>query len=214
MRRLISLVALALPLLFSLGALADDPGKAASNDRSDSSREKRSDKTETIRGTIAGVTILGEMEVNNATHQAQAAEASYITVVGWPAHHGSGEHAAHNRDKDVKTTSANSGDKSEANRKERHRANVYVIALTPNTKVSESQDAKSSTASEIPFEAIEVGDRVEVTFQCRDLDKNQAAQKHGRHRTFYGMANSIKVLPEVHDRSTGGRSESSDKSNK
>jgi len=127
---------------------------------------------------------------------------------------------ANSNDQDKNKTNANSGSNANANASSgsgRRRHNLYIVWLTPMTEVRDATSSTSSTSSSSTnksgsgndanrnaWGAIEVGDRVEVTFERREIDRSggnaQGAQggqddrRHGRHRTFFGNARSIKIL--------------------
>jgi len=164
----------ALGLGFGLGASAfaqaDKPGQNSNQAG-----------TTTIHGTVAGVTAEGELAIDYRTKKAVLVETAYLTVVGAPAgKEGSGK-----------------------------RANVYVVALSPQTKVYQASDDDEKTAkkSEASMNSLEVGDPVVIEFQPAD-DSDATAGikqtsdmrgKHGRHRTYFGVAKSIVILPPKGD---------------
>jgi len=183
--------------------------------------DRHAGKQETIRGVIAGVTVAGEMAINYRSNRAEAVEMSYLTIVGSPEHGKmSGKDTAtartgeerRDRDRDRGERSSMAG---------RHRHNVYIVWLTPNTKVCEANQSGSGQANardsergaaskprELSWEQLEVGDHVEVTFTRREGTDSTASgpaqatsgtatsRKHGRHRTYFGDAVSITILPE------------------
>jgi len=198
----------------------DQQGQAQGQSRND--KDRHAGKQETIRGVIAGVTVAGEVAVNYQSNRAEAVEMSYLTIVGSPEH---GQRASQGtatastgteRDRD---RDRDRGDRS--SRAGRHRHNVYLVWLTPNTKVCEAQQAGGGQANkqdsekgsaqkprELSWEELEVGDHVEVTFTRREgtdsAGSGQAnaptgtasSRKHGRHRTYFGDAVSVTILPE------------------
>ena len=153
-------------------------------------------KRETIRGVIAGVTVMGEMTFDPATNRAQAAEASYLTIVGSPTNQASlmgraGDNA----------TTANTDQQG------RSRHNIYALWVTPQTSI---RDATSQTTTGNPvnaatpaaFDRIEIGDKVEVTYIRRenansaggDPRNEMRLRRHGRHRTYSGDVVSVTIL--------------------
>jgi hypothetical protein len=86
------------------------------------------------------------------------------------------------------------------------RHNVYIVWLTPKTKVCETTQ-KSGTSEhakkEVMLDKLEVGDRVEVQFAPAEdsvahnnvHQSQQIRQKHGCHRTHVGYATEITILP-------------------
>jgi len=110
---------------------------------------------------------------------------------------------------------------------ERHRHNVYIVWLTPRTEVRLANSARRgdgdrdrdrdgqnndqrnqnanaganayANATQVSFENLEVGDRVEVRFNARNTaseNQTSANRRHGRHRTYYGDATAITILAE------------------
>ncbi len=166
-------------------------------------------KQETVRGVIAGVTVAGEMAIDHTSRRAQTVETTYLTVVGSPAWSRSG---------------APKGDDVDKNRAggEPRRQNVYVISLGPKTEVRDSTALQVENHEEIQgnnpglrgkpatTDALEVGDRVRVTFDRRDPGNSDdggrpQARKHGRHRTYFGDATSINILSGPDHRSPADR---------
>ena len=168
---------------------------------------------ETIHGIIAGITAEGEVFFDHQTNTAVKAEAAFLTVVGSPVHPGAaagGEHHA--------ATTATAGQHAQTGE---HRHNVYIVWLTPKTKVCEmtyqagaagtAAHAKSEHAKkEVALDELEVGDRVEVAFTPHEESASHAnvhqtehmRNKHGRHRTHVGNATAITILlPAEHAQS-------------
>jgi len=195
----------------------DDKDKKASGNQSQGHEM-------TVRGVVSGVTVVGETDIDFATHQARTAEMTYVTVIGHPSHHDaqhqaadkgkSNEQASSDRSKDkdsnVKQTSnASARESGQSGEHHGHRMNLYVMAISDKTKVCQCQDsgekgsASASQDKECGLEKLEIGDRVEVTFTSKMADKGQnqggskqAEQKHGRHRTYLGMATAIRIMDE------------------
>jgi hypothetical protein len=138
---------------------------------------------QTIRGVVAGITLIGETVINFETKQAEAARASYLTILGSPSN-GDQNH--------------NNGNNNNANVRRGERDNVYIVAITPNTQVRmASESGQANKNNQEAFENLEVGDQVEVAFTPSDLDRNRrqaSDHRHGRDRTFHGDAVSIKIL--------------------
>jgi len=195
-------------LPMALGLILTPVVLAADDDK------KSSDKkggAHTVRGVVSEVTILGETDVDYATRKVVTAEATFVTVIGHAAHH----QAAHEQaaaDKDKKDTDAKAASNASPERREsRRRMNVYILAVSPRTKVCEVvAAAKGSPAKEeeAKFDDLEIGDRVEIAFQPKmatkeathsNNDSKKLSQKHGRHRVFFGTAEAIKLLPEHMD---------------
>jgi len=204
---------MALALILVPVARAADDEKTASDKKGEE---------QTIRGVISEVTILGETDIDYATRKAVTAEATFLTVIGHPSshdamHRGGGEKANaqasadkdKTQDKDVKQTTNDSGAGQRSAGGARHRMNVYVVAVSPRTKVCECKETGKSGFESLKEEAcdldnLEIGDRVEISFNpkmmARTTDEkaetHPANRKHGRHRTFFGDASSVKILPE------------------
>jgi len=177
---------------------------------------------QTIRGVVSEVTILGETDIDNKTGKAVTAEATFLTIIGhpWNAEHmkkeGAQASSDKDKDRDVKRTA---NDSARSGERPRHRMNVYVVAITSKTKCCECTEtgkAGSASTKEEPcsIDKLEIGDHVEVCFSPPEASKssgeknNAYAQKHGRHRTFFGTANAVKILDEPIG---SGHSASSDK---
>lgn len=165
-------------------------------------RNQKSTETETIRGVIAAVTAEGEMMIDYKSNRATAAEAVFLTVVGSPV---------------VADRDSNARDRATTTQDERHgssarkRHNVYMVWLTPRTKICEVSSASGNTGQaqgrsqnqkkEVTLDQLEVGDHVEVAFSHEERSANAPAHQsermrrtHGRHRTFVGSAASITIL--------------------
>jgi hypothetical protein len=170
---------------------ANGPVRADDNAKDDGKRM-------TVRGVIAGVTVEGETAIDYATHRAMTVEASFLTIVGSPVQ----------RDA---TSSGNQSQATDRDRGGRHRHNVYVVWMTPNTEISDATGGgdtsgdrsknQGGTPVRTSFDKIEVGDRVEVTLIRREQSNSaggspeaQRAARHGRHRTYFGNATSITIL--------------------
>jgi hypothetical protein len=172
----------------------------------------------TLHGVVAGITAEGEVFYNHQTNAAVRAEGAFLTVVGSPIH-------SEANDKEQRSATAGN---------ERHAAvggrrhNVYIVWLTPQTKVCEtaretgtSENAKTSehAKKECTLDKVEVGDHVEVQFIPEEDSaahnnihlSQQMRQKHGRHRTHVGYATAITIMPPREHAQAG--SESGTKSN-
>jgi hypothetical protein len=166
---------------------------------------------ETIRGVVAAITAEGEATFDFRSNRAVMAEAAFLTVVGSP----------------VKSEAGDSGRRTNANDKEkfgssgRRRHNVYMVWLTPRTKICESsgEHGKSNQTQsqpgekkEVMLDQLEVGDHVEIQFSRREESgansfahqTEQMRRKHGRHRTFVGNAASITILASYKDEDRSG----------
>lgn len=209
----------ALGLMLAPAAWAGDDNKKS---------EGAKGQEQKVWGVVSEVTVLGETDIDYKTRKAVTAEATFVTIIGHPAHHDAMHKDAatagnENKDRDVKRTSndssANSGERH------RHRMNVYVVAVSPKTKVCEvramGKDSSASAKEEAcELDKLEIGDRVEVCFEPKMDSKSSgdkeeargALSKHGRHRTYFGTATAIKIMDEPTH--FGPSSSSSDKSDK
>lgn len=153
--------------------------------RGDDKESKTNAQTpQTIRGTIAGVTLEGELTIDFKTNRAVEADMTLLTIVGAPARDDSDDKSAHDQ--------------------HHHRHNLYVIWLGQGSKVTDAkgntiQDKKATQAE--PWNDIEVGDHVEVEFTPRELASqadHPSRRKHGRHRITFGDAKCVKILTTPH----------------
>lgn len=197
--QLAGLTTLALGLALGLGASA----QTRDNDKD---KDKGTAKQMTVHGVIASVTVEGELAIDYKAKKAVEAEMTFVTIIGSPrGERRDGDNAARNNDRDNAARKGNreAGDRDNR-RAERRRHNVYVVWLTPKTQFrdAEAGDNKDKDKA-LTLNDLEVGDRVEVTFNVRD-ETNAGAQnqteeirrKHGRHRTYFGDATSISLLAE------------------
>jgi len=175
-------------------------GASAPAQKSDNDRD--AGKGETVRGVIAGVTLAGEMVIDETTRRVQASDMMFLTVVGSPV----GDAAS----------SSGTKDRGEARGAGRNRArhNVYVVKLGPKTEVRDATahpgDKNEGKTYESPgprdnpvaVETLEVGDQVRVTFTRRDPSGAAGGgnpppdRRHGRHRIYFGNATSVVILSE------------------
>jgi hypothetical protein len=204
---LASIATMALAILFAPAAWGQE-GRSATG-RDDKNRSGKDDQkqnasaTETIRGVIAGVTAEGEVTFDYAHNRAVAAEAAFLTVVGSPVK--SEKEATEHADK--ARAEENSGHSA------RKRHNVYIVWLSPRTKVCECMEGSGRSNAAKPesdkgekkacsLDKLEIGDHVEVQFQPRDESTEthfahqteRMREKHGRHRTHVGFATEVTIL--------------------
>lgn len=165
---------------------------------------------QTIRGTVAGVTSIGEAVIDPLTNIAIVAEVDYLTILGSPAGDQHGKRSSHSdeasQDKDQADREKHHADQTQqtgskdSKEKMSQRQNLYLVAITPDTKVqmakhdsksSSSQDNQASdksrqeqssddAGSRQAFEKLEIGDKVRVEFvSARQMqgkgDSNQQA---------------------------------------
>ena len=184
---------LAVPASWVL-ALALCGGASAQDSKRDQDNKggRQAVESETIRGVISGVTIAGELAIDYRTRRAVEAETALLTVVGTPSRDGKERQESGGDDK--------GNDKGKLRH---HRHNVYVLVLSPRTEVKDARDSggKSENAKPSSLDELEVGDRVEVKFTPREDGRSggtdQARRaKHGRHRTYFGDAMTITILPQ------------------
>ncbi len=212
MRMLTAAMSVALILAMGLNASAQDADDTKAKD------DQGSAERQTIRGTVAGVTVVGETMIDHEPHRAAVAQASYLTILGSPRrdearHEGQGgdpqkpQEVRRDSSAEGKDEESGHGSQGDAGPAQRRRSNVYLVAITPRTKVFESSGDDSSGAkgsasredqgqSQASFERVELGDRVEVEFRSEHATTRRTNdRRHGRHRTFRGMATSITILP-------------------
>jgi hypothetical protein len=153
---------------------------------------------------IAGVTAEGETMFDYRTNRAIRAEAAFLTVVGSPV-----------KTEGAEATRTATGSSEERGASNRRRHNVYIVWLTPRTKICEAQGHGEKTAAagetersgqkrEVACDNLEVGDHVEIQFTKNDdsgstgtaHQTEQMRRKHGRHRTHVGFASEITILQE------------------
>ena len=154
-------------------------------------------------------------------NRAVAAEAAFLTVVGSPTN------GMHGNDANRSAAAANE-ERGASNRK---RHNVYIVWLTPRTKICEatrqrlgrrplrSETQRSEQKREVALENLEVGDHVEIQFTENDdparpallTRTEQMRRKHGRHRTHVGFATEVTICPPArwarHDAADGTKGE-------
>jgi len=203
------------------GAQGQNPtARGAQNDGAGQNRNQPAAEAETIRGVIAGITAEGEVMLDYRTNVAARTEAAFLTVVGSP----------------IKSEKSGEDRRSATAGSEKHgfsggkRHNVYIVWMTPRTKVCEAtagpgssnrdqrenpgQTQSQSEKKEVTLDKLEVGDHVEIQFNHREESgatnnvhqTERMRQKHGRHRTFVGSATSITILPPMeHQQSGSGR---------
>lgn len=150
---------------------------------------------QTIRGTVAGVTTVGEAVIDPKTGRAVAVQQNYLTVLGSPAMGGQrGQGQRGQRGQDSPTTpnaqrtpgqQGQQGQQGQDQQANQGRQNLYLIAITPQTTVREGgqqagqgqarspQDrtqnqAQDRTQNQSVFEKLEIGDRVMVQFKSTD----------------------------------------------
>ena len=192
-------------------------GQAAQNPRAGQTRTQTAAETQTIRGVIAAITVEGEAVFDYRTNRAVAAEAGFLTVVASPTKENAGE-----------TNRAAAAPANERGSMNRNRHNIYHVWLTPRTKLFEctepekagaqNEAARSEKKKEIAFDALEVGDHVEIQFTPREESGSaiahqteQMRSKHGRHRTHVGYASEITLLPPKSTAEHENKSETKEK---
>lgn len=201
--------ALTIGLALTSGVRADDKDK--NNDNKDT--QTQGTHSQTIHGIVAGVTVEGETAVDYQTNKAVMLEAAYLTVVGMPGHghHGNADHKPNAAGAD-----SQNADKAEASARASSggRHNVYLVWLSPRTKVCEAKNADGEK-KECSLDKLEVGDRVEIQMTRRDESGNnqQGApseamrKKHGRNRIYVGDATEITILAAPRGGQAGAQAE-------
>jgi hypothetical protein len=206
-----TLVTMALGLVVAQNAWAQQEnrreGGQQGNPTAGQNRNQSATEMETIRGIVAGITTEGEFVFDYRTNRVLAAEGGFLTVVGSPMKWDHGDVA--NRAKENANANANDRD-----RMHRMRHNVYMVWLSPRTKVCEAnmergkanqiQNQSQAEKKECALDDLQIGDRVEIKFTRREESSGNAVQhqteqmrqKHGRHRTFVVNASEITILPD------------------
>jgi len=206
-----SVSALVMAVVLSPSAWAQQERRTAASDGNSAAHMNT-----TIHGTVAGITAEGEIFFNHQTSTAVKAEGAFLTVVGSPIR----SETAQNERRSETTGDERRGDAGA------RRHNVYIVWLTPKTKVCEathesgtSQNAKK----EVTLDQLEVGDHVDVQFTPEEdsvahnnvHQSQQMRQKHGRHRTHVGYATAITIMPSrEHGQSNAGSGAKSNESPK
>jgi len=176
----------------------DDKNRSGKDDQ-----RQNASTTETIRGVVAGITAEGEVTFDYTHNRAVAAEAAFLTIVGSPMK--SEKEGTEHADK------ARAEEKPGQSARKRH--NVYIVWLSPRTKVCECMEESGKSNAAKPesdkgekkacsLDKIEIGDHVEVQFQPRDESSethfahqtDRMREKHGRHRTHVGIATEVTIL--------------------
>lgn len=195
------------------------------NDQQDqkqkSQREQQKGQQQKIRGTVAGVTSIGEAVIDPQSNQAVIVEVDYLTVVGSPT----GAEASQSRseqDRQKQKEDRQSGaSKNKTAQDSGGRQNVYLVAITAETKIrtdkrsqqapdqSENSDQRQDRSA---FETLEIGDRVEIQFentkrlQAKTEGSEDGGERtagfrggdqkktHGRDRIFIGDASEIRFM--------------------
>jgi hypothetical protein len=200
---LAALLAFALAITLGMGAWAQDNKAGAGGQGQDQNRGQSGKQK--IRGVVAEITAEGEMVLDYRTNRAVLAEAAYVTVVGAPEKGHEGASA--------RRTGGQAGD----NQSGKDRENIYIVWLSPRTKVCEAGNAggRAGQKKETSLDRVEVGDTVEIEFTPHEETAGhpgasqtaQMRQKHGRDRTHVGEAEEITILPSKHEsgKSDGSR---------
>jgi hypothetical protein len=201
----------------------------------DKTSDGKKGEEQKVWGVVSEVTAVGETDIDFKTRKAITAEATFVTILGHPAHHDAMRREGattsadnrdrdRDRDRDVRRTSNDASARS--GERARHRMNVYVLAISSKTKVCEVKEMGKEGSASAKEEAceldkLEIGDRVEVTFESKmtseDKNKDDAKteiQKHGRHRTYFGTATAIKIMEEPVRFDRSNASERNEKSEK
>jgi hypothetical protein len=176
-------------------------------------RDKSSPEGDTIRGIVAGIAAEGETAYDYKTNRGMALEAAFLTVVGSPVKTwGEMPSDRPNAANGAENSTANQNQNQNQNQNHRMRHNVYMVWLSPRTKVCEASagygrssathdaaDANRNAADgdktanrdknmkEVTLDQLEVGDRVEIKFNKReDSAGNTLAHQSDQMRQKYG----------------------------
>ncbi len=195
------LLPFALGLALAPAALAEDTKSTA---------DKKDETPIVVRGVISDFTVLGEADVDETTGKVMTAEATLVTVIGHPHHDHSLTAALDKAKKEGAEAKAGKEVGIEGKEKKemgseggRRRMNLYMVAITPTTKVCDVSPSGKET--ECKLEELEIGDVVELTFEPKMMAKSSSDKeetkpgtlKHGRHRTYLGAAIGIKLMGEA-----------------
>ncbi len=193
MKQLLS-IGMCLAMVMSFQASAQDKGKKADNTDKAQSHQQQGQQ-QTIRGTVAGVTTLGEAAIDPEDGVAVSVETDYLTVLGSPVNHQGNRAtaAASNTRKSSDSDQQNHG-KTQA---DQGRQNLYLVAISPETKIrmggqkagGNKNAAKTgkNDQNQSALMQLEIGDRVTVQFQHTgqmnaSKDKNSDSQKTAQNK--------------------------------
>jgi len=193
------------------GSQGDNQKQKDSGQSNQSNQSNQS--TRTVRGELAGVSVVGETMVDSTTGRGVVAEMTYLTILGSPS--GGGHDQASGSPRKDDGSNKDQGDHGSSNGQMSGRRQVFEIAIGPETRVrdrsksaSQGSDDKKGSAkeqSQAALERLELGDRVEVEFARLDSSGNSGSggnadkgssnrRRHGRHRIVRGVARSITIL--------------------
>jgi len=202
MRKVLAVVAACgLGIALASGVWAQDNKSANGNQNQD--KDKDRGETITVRGVVAEVNAEGELQIDYQTKQAVLVAATYLTIVESPKD-GQGD-ASKRGDADRKDEGKDKN-KDQANDEDddTSRRNVYIVWLSPRTKVYEASgdSGKADQKKEASPDRIDVGEVVEVQMTRRaetaaepGVDQSgPARRKHGRYRVVLGDAKAITIL--------------------
>src|SRR3954453_3615808 len=116
----------------------DNPAQKRDQDQD---RNKNRSGPQTVRGVVAGLTAEGELAIDYRTGQAVVVQAAYLTVVGSPAggQEGASKDSSKPGDPDRRDKDQAKGkDKDKDGDSDKDRDNVYIVWLSPRTKVYEA----------------------------------------------------------------------------
>lgn len=194
--------------------------------------QQQQGQQQTIRGTVAGVTSIGEAVIDPQTGTAAAVQVNYLTVLGSPmrGQRGAGSEATpgtqQNQNEQRNQAQRNQSDQNrQANQ---GRQNLYLIAISPQTQVREGgqQGNRTSPAenrtqpesrtapagdrkqAQSAFEKLEIGDRVQVQFKTTGRLQAQAQGKSDKDQK---TAQDDKDSKESQERVAGFRGDSKNK---
>jgi hypothetical protein len=168
-------VALGLACSFATAQAADQnkDSQKGDKDQQHAAKDHAQGQSQTITGTVAGVTSVGEAVIDPETNTAIIAEVDYLTVLGSSsgqgqnAHHASADASASsgsNSDKTAKNDSSDAHSGANASKKQ----NVFLVAINPDTKFKDQTGSSASGASS------QSGSQD----QNKDQDKNEDQDKN------------------------------------
>ncbi len=185
-------------------------------ERSQQAEQQQQGQQQTITGTVAGVTSVGEAVIDPQTGTAVAVTTNYLTVLGSPAGGQRGQRGRQSETDRADQADRTPGQRGQGRRQQANRGqqNLYLIAITPQTTIREGgrqagqeEQQQQQQQAQSAFEKLEIGDRVMVQFESAERlqakaqegeqrvagFRGDARNKHGRNRIYIGKASSIQL---------------------
>jgi len=204
-----------LVLLLGIPAYAQNADKGGNNQGNsqkgqDAGQGQAQNQTQTVRGELAAVSVVGETMVDYRTGRGVEADLTYMTILGSPAQGGQGRDGsgqADSRHDDANKGNNNQGDQARArDGGANRRRTVYQIAIGPETRVrhrggrggqgsggnqgnqnqNQNQNQSGTESTQAALEQLELGDRVEVEFT--PLNANGSSGSGDQNKAASGTA--------------------------